>query len=327
MMAKSPDDRYAKAEDATAAIDAILARPPQPVVLPGQAFTVPLPASQRLVVKKSPVDRLKALPDFFKTLPPRFKSLLDRIEPRLPLDKIPLKIAPRQKLYALMGAAAFVLLLLVGGFVLMLSLAFRSSESKKDTTTTASVDHVQKVRAAAQAGDYASVVREASIFALGPHSDKDSDEVARAVEAASAAQEDAAFELMEHKLGAAGADALYDLAYGAPSQSAANAALTTRAKKSLQDDAVKSHMSPALSITLDIKATQNVCDAKTKYFAKAASSGDARTEAVLTPYLKKGGCGRRGRVDCHPCLRSGDDSVEKTVAAIRARMDAGVSPP
>jgi hypothetical protein len=181
------------------------------------------------------------------------------------------------------------------------------------------------VQAAAQAGDYASVVREAAIFAAGPHSDHDTDEVARAVESASAAQEDAAFELMEHKLGSPGVDALYDLAYGAPSQSTANASLTARAKKSLQDDAVKSRMSPALAVTLNIKTTQNVCDAKTKYFAQAASIGDARTDAVLTPYLKKGGCGRRGRVDCHPCLRTGDDSIEKTVAAIRARLDGGVS--
>jgi serine/threonine-protein kinase len=319
LMAKSPDDRYAKAEDATAAIDAILARPPQPVVLPGQAFTVPLPAAQRLV-KPPLAERVKALPAHALA---RAKALLDRVEPRLPLDKIPLKIPPRQKLYAVMGAAAFVLLLVIGGFILVLSLVFRSTESKKDTTTAASVDHRAKVQAAAQAGDYASVVREAAIFAAGPHSDKDADEVARSVEAASAAQEDAAFELMEHKLGAAGVDALYDLAYGAPSQSAANATLTARAKKSLQDDGVKSKMSPALTVTLNIKTTQDICAAKTKYFSQAASVGDARTEAALTPYLKKGGCGRRGRVDCHPCLRSGDDSVEKTVAAIRARGDAG----
>ena len=314
LMAKSPDERYAKTEDALAAIDAILARPPQPV-MPGQTFTVPLPASQRLV-KKPLLDR-------FKALPARFKSLLDRVEPRLPLDKIPLKLPPRQKLYAVMGAAGLVFVLLIAGLVTILALAFRTTESKKDTTTAASVDHRAKVQAAAQAGDYASVVREAAMFVAGPHSDRDADEVARAVEAASAAQEDAAFELMEHKLGAAGVDALYDLAYGAPSQSAANAALTARAKKSLQDDAVKSKMSPALSVTLNIKTTQNICDAKTKYFSQAASSGDARTESVLVPYLKKGGCGRRGRVDCHPCLRTGDDSVEKTVAAIRSRMDGG----
>ena len=308
LMAKSPDERYAKAEDALAAIDAILARPPIPVVFPGQALTVPLPAAQRLVKKP-----LRA----------RIGSLLDRIESRLPLDKIPLKLPPRQKLYALMGAAALVVLLFAGVLVTVLALLLRSSESKKDTTTAASVDHRAKVQAAAQAGDHASVVREAAVWAAGPHSDRDADEIARAVEAAAAAQEDAAFELMEHKLGAAGADALYDLAYGAPSQSTTNSALTARAKKSLQDDAVKSHMSPALAVTLDIKTAQNVCDAKTKYFAKAASVGDARTEAALVPLLKKSGCGRRGRVDCHPCLRTGDDSVEKTVAAIRARADAG----
>jgi len=315
LMAKSPDERYAKAEDATAAIDAILARPPEPVVLPGQAFTVPLPAAQRLV-KKTPRERVQAVID-------RVKAGLDKIEPRLPLDKIPLKIPTRQKLYAVMGAAALVLVLVIGGFITVLAMMLRSPDSKKDATTAAAIDHRAKIEAAAKAGDHATVVREAAVWAAGPHSDKDADEIARAVEAASAAQEDAAFELMEHKLGAAGADALYDLAYGAPSQSTANAALTTRAKKSLQDDAVKSHMSPALTVTLNIKTTQNVCDAKTKYFSQAASSGDSRTEAALVPLLKKTGCGRRGRFDCHACLRTGDDSVEKTVAAIRARMDGG----
>ncbi|HEX4515045.1 MAG TPA: serine/threonine-protein kinase, partial [Polyangiaceae bacterium] len=92
LMAKSPDERYAKTEDALAAIDAILARPPAPLVLPGQALTVPLPAAQRLVKK----------------------PLLDRIESRLPLEKIPLELPPRQKLYALMGVAAFTLLLMMG---------------------------------------------------------------------------------------------------------------------------------------------------------------------------------------------------------------------
>ncbi len=301
LMAKSPDERYAKTEDATAAIDAILARPPEPVVLPGQAFTVPLPASQRLVKK----------------------PLLDRIESRLPLDKIPLKIPPRQKLYALMGAAGLVVLLIMGVFVSVFALVLRSTTAKKDTTTTAAVDHRANIRAAAQTGDSATVVREAADWTAGPHSDRDATEIAQAVEAASTAQEDVAFELMEHKLGAAGVDALYDLAYGAPSQSPQNASVTAHAKKSLQDDAVKSHMSPALAVTIGIKATQNVCDAKPKYFAQAASVGDARTEAVLAPLLKKSGCGRRGRADCHACLRAGDDSVEKTVAAIRARMDGG----
>jgi serine/threonine protein kinase len=301
LMAKSADERYAKAEDALAAIDAILARPPAPLSFPGQAKTVPLPAATRLV--KVP--------------------LLDRIESRLPLDKVPLKLPPRQKLYALMGAAGLVVLILVGGFMAVLALALRSTDSKKDGGSAAAVDHRAKCTSAAQAGDYATVVREAAAWAAGTHDEHDGGEIARAVEAASAAQEDAAFELMEHKLGAAGADALYDLAYGAPSQSTSNAALTARAKKSLQDDAVKSHMSPALVVTVNIRGTQNICDAKTKWFAQAASAGDARTEAALTPYLKKSGCGRRGRVDCHTCLRTGDDSVEKTVAAIHARTDGG----
>jgi hypothetical protein len=78
-------------------------------------------------------------------------------------------------------------------------------------------------------------------------------------------------------------------------------------------------MSEALGLTIAIRTTTNICDAKTKYFAQATISGDQRTVDVLTPYLKRGGCGRHGRVDCHPCLHGGNDSIEKTVAAIRAR--------
>jgi serine/threonine-protein kinase len=301
LMAKAPDERYAKAEDALSAIDAILAQPPAPLSMPVIAKTVPLPAQQRAIQR----------------------PLLDRIEERLPLDKVPLKLPPRQKLYALMGAAGLVVLLLLGAFIGVLSLLFHTSDTKDKTKTAAGVDHRAKCLAAQQAGDWPGVVREAGLFAGAPHGEHDTDEVARAVEAASGEQESAAFELMEHKLGFAGADALYDLAYGTPSTVASNASLAAHAKKSLQDDAVKSHMTPALAVAVDIRNTSNVCDAKTKYFARAASAGDARTEAILTPLLKKTGCGRRGRVDCHPCLRTGDDSVEKTVAAIRARSGDG----
>ncbi len=302
LMAKAPEERYARAEDALAAIDAILAKPPEPVSLPPQLKTLPMPAA-------------KAKP----RAKPKIGPLLDALEAKLPLARIPLKLPPRQKLYAVLGAAAFALLALVGVIVLVIALATRSSDSKSKTQANAAVDHRAKCLAAAAAGDHAGVVREAALWTATPH--PESEEVARAVAEAAGDQEAPAFALLEQQLGASGADALYDLAYAAPT--ATNGPIIAHAKRSLQDDAVKAHMSPALAVTLAIKSSTNICETKTKYFAQAASVGDARTEAALTPYLKKTGCGRRGRVDCHPCLRTGSDSVEKTVAAIHARDGGG----
>ncbi len=192
LMAKTPEERYARAEDALAAIDAILAKPPEPVGLPPQSKTLPLAAMKAPPAPKVP-------------LRVRIDAILGRIEAKLPLARIPLKLPPRQKLYVIFGAAAFAAIVLVTVFVLVLGAILGRGESKSTTATNAIVDHRAKCLAAASAGDHAGVVREAALWSATPHPDSAADDVARAVADAAPDQEQAAFELLEHKLGAAGA--------------------------------------------------------------------------------------------------------------------------
>jgi len=162
------------------------------------------------------------------------------------------------------------------------------------------------------------MLKEAAIWGtLDPEADDD--RIVLDVRSAALEKEtqDAAFDVLEKNLGNGGADALYDIAYS-------NLAKTqpqtiARAKKSLANDDVKKKFSAALAITMQLRTTKDICDAKTKYFAEAKRSGDSRTIEALAPYLQRTGCGFLSSRDCYPCIRGGDDSVDKVIAAIRAR--------
>jgi hypothetical protein len=297
LMEKQAGDRYAKADDVVAAIDAI---PPSDASFVPQVKTLPLSAVQ---APKQPEQA----------------GELMRVVNHL-LDRIPLALPQRKKLWLVLGAAAFVLLLALSAFVAVV-VHFTHEEPGRSSSSKSATDHRARCLSAAASGDHEGVIREATAWAADNASADSDDEVARAVGAEVGHQADAAFDLLEHKLGRAGADILYDLAWGPAA--AGDPTSATRAKHALQDDGVKSHMSPALAVTVGIRTTSDACAAKTKYFVEAAKVGDARTLDALAPLLKRGGCGRHGRVDCHPCLRSGDDSVDKTAAAIRARVSDG----
>ena len=321
LMAKSPADRFQTAGEVVQALDAQLARlavranpnPPAPQIatLPLAALRAPAPSPPR----GSQVRRV-------------VEHVLTQAESALPLDRLPLRMGRRQKLYAVMGVVA--LLGLLGATLVVVAvvrLSGRSHEAGSSASAAPSGDHRVRCLNASASGDRGSVVREASAYvAASPTAAEQDDDVARAVGAAAldSAAESPAFDLLENKLGRAGADVLYELAYGSTAPSAP--AVATRAKQALQGDVVKAHMSPALAVTAGIRASSDPCEAKKKYFAQAAKDGDARTLDLLTPYLKRVGCGRKGRKDCHPCLRTGSDSVESTVQAIRARVKPGSTP-
>jgi tRNA A-37 threonylcarbamoyl transferase component Bud32 len=319
LMAKSPGDRFQTADEVVAAIDAQLARlaaradpnPPAPqlATLPLGALRAPAPP------RRSEVGRV-------------VEHVLVQLEGALPLDRLRLPMARRQKLWAAIGLVALLALVAATvAVVAIVRLNGRSTGAAKSASAAPPGDARARCLAASAAGDRGSVVREASAWAsASPSAAEQDDEVARAVGAAAldSAAADRAFELLETKLGRAGADVIYDLAYGSTATSAP--ATATRAKHALEDDAVKPHMSAALAVTVAIRSSSDPCEAKKKYFAQAAKDGDARTLDALTPYLKRGGCGRKGRKDCHPCLRFGSDSVEKTVEAIRARVKPPAAP-
>ncbi len=126
--------------------------------------------------------------------------------------------------------------------------------------------------------------------------------------------EASAFALLESgKMGAQGADLLYDLAYGSgtPTQTA------SRAKRSLGHAEVAKHASPALQVSLDLRGAKD-CDAKKELLVRASSQGDARTLAILESYAAKNGCGFLGLRDCYACMHK-DDVLDKATAALRER--------
>ena len=128
---------------------------------------------------------------------------------------------------------------------------------------------------------------------------------------------DQAFAVLEQRMGSAGADVLYDIAYLA--SGAQYPAAAVRAKRSLGQRDVRSHASQALDVTLDLRDTAAPahCAAK-KLFERAAEVGDWRTALVLKSYVPTTGCGPMNKRDCFPCLHT-DNTLQKTIAVIESR--------
>jgi serine/threonine-protein kinase len=323
LAAKDPAERYATARDVMDAIDAVAGQPDR-VSLPRAATVLSgpvVPKQSRLPAIAKVRSRVEPI---LARLRSRAEPILARAENVLPLDKLPVRVPKRQKLWIVIAAAAVLLVIASIVFFAIVHRLFSSHPASPllgpapiDSASGPGIDHRAKCLEASKEGDRATSLKEAAAWADANPAAAEADfEVAKAVRTAALdpATEKTAFELLETKLGSAGADALYDLAYGP--------AASQHAKRSLADPAVRKHMSKALAITMSIRdSAANPCDAK-KYFAEAAKVGDQRTLDAITPWLKKTGCGRRGRHDCHACLRTGDDSVEKTADAIRSRVSS-----
>ena len=165
-------------------------------------------------------------------------------------------------------------------------------------------------------GDTKGALADAAQWlALDPNAQNDT-QLRELVKAAAASKEDegAALGLLESgKMGAAGADMLYDMAYG----SGYSATLSSRAKKSLAHGEAMRNASPALQVALDLRSAKD-CESKKELLARAAAIGDARSLAIVEGYGKRGGCGFLGMSDCYGCMRK-DDTLEKATAALRSR--------
>jgi serine/threonine-protein kinase len=167
-------------------------------------------------------------------------------------------------------------------------------------------------------GDAKSALSDASQWlALDPNAQRDA-QLHDVVKTALASKEDegAAFGLLESgKMGAAGAELLYDTAY-APGQSPS---LAAHAKKSLTSHPeATSKASPALQVSIDLRAAKD-CETKKAMLPQAGALGDARTLTIVESYGKRGGCGFLGMSDCYGCMRK-DDALEKATAALRSRQ-------
>jgi hypothetical protein len=65
--------------------------------------------------------------------------------------------------------------------------------------------------------------------------------------------------------------------------------------------------------------TARGCKEKHDLLDRAATTGDRRALDYLRILGVKGGCGRRGRDDCFPCLRN-DEKLTGAIAAIERRL-------
>ena len=127
--------------------------------------------------------------------------------------------------------------------------------------------------------------------------------------------QDAAFALLEKKMGTAGPDILYDIAYGR--SGAEYPAAATRARRAVNRADVRAAASPELAIALELRGASS-CEAKRNLFPRAREVGDVRALLVLRPYTSTRGCGFAQARDCWPCMRAGG-ALSKTIAELEAR--------
>ncbi len=166
--------------------------------------------------------------------------------------------------------------------------------------------------------DTKSALREADAWLAADPAAAGDRRLADDLRAAAIGKDDpeAALGLLEGKLGSAGAEVLYDLAFGGKTL----AGIVTRAHQSLQSPLVRGHASPAILVTLDLRSATS-CEARRALLPRAREVGDARTLAVLSAYSPTTGCGFLHGHDCWPCLRR-DGALTATIAAITARLSA-----
>ncbi len=127
--------------------------------------------------------------------------------------------------------------------------------------------------------------------------------------------QDAAFALLESRMGPTGVDLLYDIAYGVTGRLYPQAAV--RAKRSLELSEVREHAGPGLRVLLAMHDAKT-CEQKRELLDEARDSGDARLLPVLQPYESTRGCGFFGRSDCYPCLHR-DHALHDAIHAIEDR--------
>ncbi|MGH7330366.1 MAG: hypothetical protein ACREJX_18620, partial [Polyangiaceae bacterium] len=131
--------------------------------------------------------------------------------------------------------------------------------------------------------------------------------------ALSAATQEAAFDLLENKMGTVGPDTLYNIGYKITGYPGAS----ERARRALAKPDVRERASPSLAVTLELRSA-NSCGAKKSLFDQASKVGDTETLAVLKTYTPTRGCGFLSARDCWPCMHK-DGSLSSTIHDIEAR--------
>jgi hypothetical protein len=126
----------------------------------------------------------------------------------------------------------------------------------------------------------------------------------------------AAFEMLAGPMGSAGATALYDLSIDPDVRTQ----LRQRAEEWVKSDAFKKVAEPDVLIAGALRYAGS-CSDRHDLLPRAADNGAKRTLDFLNVAKAPGGCGRRARNDCFPCLRK-DSALKDAIAAIETRLAA-----
>jgi hypothetical protein len=154
------------------------------------------------------------------------------------------------------------------------------------------------------------------LLALDPKL-SESPEVASALWTTAQAKDssDGAYALLEGPMGTRGADLVYDLA----TTKGVRPDVRARAEKWLEGPAFQKQASPALAALMAMKKA-STCRQRQGLLARAKDEGDERMLSLLESYAStRTGCGKRGKDDCHACMRA-DKSLSDTIAALEKRL-------
>lgn len=169
--------------------------------------------------------------------------------------------------------------------------------------------------------DSAKSIHAAAVAAVGKAlaADPKANEEAVASDALGAAARkrettDAAFTLLTGPMGAPGATVLYDLSIDPD----VRVQTRTRAEEWIRSDDFKKVATPDVLIAAGLRYAKS-CSDRHDLLSSAAEHGEKRVLDYLNIAKAKGGCGRRGRDDCFPCLRK-DDALKDAVAALEKRL-------
>jgi serine/threonine protein kinase len=177
-------------------------------------------------------------------------------------------------------------------------------------------DAIERAEKELKAGNWAGVVMaiEVALDANPAVSQNDRVAVMLGDAARRSASSSRAFALLEGPMKVKGAEVVYDLAANPKTPSETR----EKAEKWLGSEAFAKVASPPLAIAGELRAARG-CKEKHALLERAGTTGDRRALEYLKILGFKGGCGRRGRDDCFPCLRS-DEKLTGAIAAIERRL-------
>ena len=123
-----------------------------------------------------------------------------------------------------------------------------------------------------------------------------------------------AFDMLAGPMGSAGATVIYDLSIDPEVRTQ----LRTRAEEWVKSDAFKKIAEPDLLIAGALRYAGS-CSDRHDLLPRASDNGGKRTLDFLNIAKAPGGCGRRARNDCFPCLRK-DNALKDAISSIESRL-------